>query len=365
MPDPTSTSRSGAPAHRAPASSLVRAFLRVPLFYKILAANAVIVVLGAVGGTAITREIFRSSSTRLSEPAVAALLALSGLAVTLLVNALLLRLALTPLKLLEQTADRVQTGDLEARVPHSALADREMERLTTTFNAMLDTQEAYRQRLREVAARALNAEEEERKRISRELHDDTAQTLAALLLQLRVARSTDDPETRDRLLEAFRAEVADALERIRRFARGLRPPALEELGLVPALESHARSISESSGVAVRVEAAVLDGLLTRQAELALYRIAQEALSNAVRHSGAGAVRIGIHRRGDQVVLTVEDDGRGFNPQRVQADEGQGLGLFGMEERAAYVGGQLEIRSDEGVGTQVRATVPLAGIPGPR
>jgi two-component system sensor histidine kinase UhpB len=334
----------------------VKAVLRVPLFYKILIANAAIVVLGAVVGTAITRLYLRSAHQGFSPPAFVTLLALVGVAVTLLVNALILRLALSPLALLEQTAARVQAGDVEARVPPSSVADRELERLSLTFNGMLDSLEGYRQRLRDVAARALAAEEEERKRIARELHDDTAQSLAALMLRLRLVRGQEDSDARNRMLDELRGEIGEALERIRRFARGLRPPALDELGLVPALESHARTISEAAGIVVRVEAESVEGLLSPEAELALYRIAQEAVSNAVRHAAPSSVQVRIERTGTAVTLTVSDDGSGFDVEATRTGDRPGLGLFGMEERAAYLGGQVEIESRRGRGTRVRATI---------
>jgi two-component system sensor histidine kinase UhpB len=346
----------GRPGGRARGGwALPRMVLRVPLFYKILIANAVIVVLGAVVGTAATQRFDRSGGV--SAPALVALLALGGVGVTVLVNALIVGLALKPLHLLEETAGRVQAGDLDARVPPSAVADRELERLMRTFNAMLDNLESYGQRLRDMAARALTAEEEERKRISRELHDDTAQTLAALLIRLRIARGTEDPAARDAQLEQFRVDIGEALERIRRFARGLRPPALDELGLVPALETHVRVLSESTPTPVRIEAEPVPAGLSRQAELALYRIAQEALSNAVRHADARQVLLRLRPEGDAIALTVSDDGAGFDVSAARA-EGRGLGLFGMEERAFYVGGSVRIRSERGRGTEVDARVPV-------
>jgi two-component system sensor histidine kinase UhpB len=343
-----------------PDNPFLRALLRVPLFYKILIANAVIVLMGALIGTAVSARYLAGGDGGVSAFGFAVLLALAGVAVTLLVNALILRLALEPLEMLERTAADVQAGDLDCRVPPSAVADAALERLTGTFNGMLDTLESYRQRLRDVAARALNAEEEERKRIARELHDDTAQTLAALLIRLRVARATGEPTMHGRILDEFREELSQALERIRRFAQGLRPPALDELGLVPALEAHVRGLGESPGRVIRMEAEPVGTALGEHAELALYRIAQEALFNAIRHSGAATVELRILRTPTGVRVVVRDDGSGFDAEEVLSREGRGLGLFGMQERAAYVGGRVEIRSSPGRGTKVTAEAPAGG-----
>jgi two-component system, NarL family, sensor histidine kinase UhpB len=336
---------------------LSRRFLRVPLFYKILLANSAIVLVGTIVGMAAARGVLREG---VDFPTVWIVgLALAGVLVTLGVNAAILRIALTPLVLLEATAERVQAGDLDARVPYSPLSDPQLERLTGTFNGMLDNLASFRQRLSGIAARALKAEEQERLRISRELHDDTAQSLAALLIRLRLLRTIEDPTARDEALDEFRTEVGEALERIRRYARGLRPPALDELGLVPAVESHVRGLSESVGIPIRVEAVPLDSLLSHQAELALYRIAQEAISNAIRHSRPRRVLVRIERSGPSVSLTVSDDGTGFDPEEMMGEE-RGLGLFGMSERAGYVGGHLTIRSGPGEGTTVRAVIPITG-----
>jgi two-component system sensor histidine kinase UhpB len=336
----------------------IRALLRVPLFYKILVANAALVILGAVAGTLATADWVRVWPRR-STAELAGFLAAGGVVISVVVNAVILRLALGPLALLERTAEQVRAGDLEARAPRSPLSDRELDRLTETFNAMLDTLDAYRGRLRDTAARALSAAEEERKRIARELHDETAQTLAALLLRVRLARSVDDRTARDELLEDLRTEISTALEGIRRFARGLRPPALDELGLVPAIGSHARNLEESAGITITLEADPLEELLPPEGELALYRIVQEALANVVRHAAARRVRIRLAREHGHVVAEVEDDGRGFRAAKATRT-GAGLGLFGMHERAAYLGGRVEVHSVPGQGTRVRAEVPISG-----
>lgn len=336
----------------------LRAILGVPLFYKILIANALIVIAGAVAGSATTARFVRVEPGR-STLELIGLLAAAGVIISVLVNAVIIRVALSPLAHLKETAMRVQDGDLDARAAFSPVADRELTHLTGTFNGMLDSLAMYRRQLREIAARALRAEEEERKRIARELHDETAQTLAALLIRLRLARGANDAAARDAMLDDVRQEIADALEGVRRFARGLRPPALDELGLVPAIESYARMLENASGLDVEIDADPIGGLLTPEAELALYRVIQEALSNAVRHAGASKVTVRIRPKPGLLVATVEDNGRGFDVAKVMTGQGSGLGLFGMKERAGYMGGRLDILSEPGRGTRVVVDIPYA------
>jgi signal transduction histidine kinase len=189
---------------------------------------------------------------------------------------------------LQRTAEQVEAGDLAARVAESELADRDLERLMVTFNTILESGDVYRRRLRDIAARALNATEEERKRIARELHDGTAQTLAALRVRLRVARATEDAEVRSQLLERIGSELGEATEEIRRIAQGLRPPALDMLGLAPAIESFARGIGDTTGLEVVTEIRPVEDLLAPEAELALYRIVQEALVERIASLSGGA-----------------------------------------------------------------------------
>ncbi len=214
-----------------------------------------------------------------------------------------------------------------------------------------------RRRLREFGAGSLRAAEEERARIARELHDDTVQRLAALLVQLRVARRSEDPEKRDRLLQDLRNGIHAAAESVRQIARGLRPPALEEAGVVPAIRSHVRSLQEASCLNVDLQVQAVERLPSLDAELALYRIVQEALSNVVRHAQATRVRISIAQEGGRVVATVEDDGRGFSIADLGRAGGFRLGLLGMHERARSVGGSLAIESAPGRGTRVRVEIP--------
>lgn len=350
-PTPRAQADSGATLPR-----WLRALLGVPLFYKILIANGLIVIGAVIAGTAATAQLVRAQPNSSTLELVGFLIA-AGVVVTVLVNAIILRVALSPLAHLAETATRIQQGELDARAPHSPVADRDLDHLTWTFNGMLDSLAMYRRRLREIAARALDAEEAERKRIAQELHDETAQTLAALLIQLRLARGAADDEARDAMLDDVKRGISSALEGVRRFARGLRPPALDELGLVAAIESHTRMLQEAVGLQIEVDADPIGGLLTPEAELALYRIIQESLSNALRHASATHATVTIRRQQGEITATVEDDGRGFSVAQAMAGPHGGLGLFGMKERAGYIGGQLDIQSEPGVGTRVEIVIP--------
>ncbi len=337
---------------------LLDRLLAIPLFYKILAANAFIVLLFSLLATLLAVELGRAGAS--VGPLVA--LAVAGAVVSVAVNGVIIQIALEPLRLLRRTADRVQEGEVDARVPYSPLADREMRRLMEATNAMLDRLSDYRRRLRDVAARALNAAEEERRRISLELHDDASQRLAAILMRLRLARSVGDAEAKEAVLEEVRRELAEAADGLRRYAQGLRPPALDELGLGAAIESHVRHVSESALVRVEVRTDGVGRLESPEAELALYRIVQEAITNALRHSRATRIRVAVKRDGDTAVATVSDNGVGFDVERqlLSHDDQHGLGLFGMRERASYVGGKVDLTSAPGEGTVVRAIVPAEG-----
>lgn len=214
-----------------------------------------------------------------------------------------------------------------------------------------------RNRLRTFGAGALQAAEDERQRIARELHDDTAQRLAALLMRLRVLRGVEEAKRREELLDDLRDELLETADAIRRIARGLRPPALEEMGIVTAIRSLARSVLETHGLEVEIDAPFPDPRLRPEAELALYRIVQEALSNVVRHAEASRARVSFVLDDAAVVALVEDDGCGFDPGNGREQGGGGLGLLGMGERARHVGGRVDIESAHGRGTRVRVEIP--------
>ncbi len=196
----------------------------------------------------------------------------------------------------------------------------------------------------------------ERERIALELHDDMAQRLAALLVRLRLAHQAPDPDERESLMEGMRGEIQECAEAVRRIARGLRPPALDEVGVVAAIQAHVRALRDSGELTVKVEVERGPGAprLNRDTELALYRVVQEALANAMRHAQAADVIVRIRTGPAGISAMVEDDGRGFDPAQVGL---RGLGIVGMRERARNAGGELSIDSHPGGGTRVRVVIP--------
>jgi PAS domain S-box-containing protein len=215
-------------------------------------------------------------------------------------------------------------------------------------------------RLRDYSEGALRAAEDERRRIARELHDDTAQRLATLILRVRRLGEEEDSAARRLLVEEVRAEIFDTAENVKRIARGLRPPELEEVGLRLAVRAHVRSLRERLGFEIDADLGEVDERLDPTAKLAVYRIIQEALANALRHADASRTELTL--RNDEtiqcVVVEIRDDGRGFDPgSRMELD--RGLGLVGMRERATMIGGRLAIDSGLGEGTTVRLCVPFA------
>ena len=206
---------------------------------------------------------------------------------------------------------------------------------------------------RGLSAQLLDAQEQERRAIARELHDEIGQSLSSLLLDVGSAARTDHlPEVRSRLQSV--AEVAErTVESVRRIALSLRPSMLDDLGLVPALEWQAREVGRRSGLDVAVLAEESAGELPETHLTCIYRVAQEALQNCVRHSAAHHVRIDLARAAKAVTLHVADDGKGFLIARTR-----GLGLMGMEERVAQLGGRFRVQSEPGRGTTVIAELPL-------
>lgn len=328
-----------------------RRLLGVPLFYKILMANALIAAL-AGGGALLVGSRLGPEAWSLPVVAIFVLgLILMGVAL----NAGVVHLALSPIADLERTADRVRRGDLSARTEPSPVADERLDRLRVVLNEMLESIRTARERQHDLSLRVLQGEERERQRLADEIYSGIAQTLATVLVRLRIAARQGmlDPEE---LCEEVRGAVAEALEEVRAVARRLRPPELDELGVRAALEAHARHLGEGTGTAVRFSGDVSRNWLPPEASLALFRILQEAVTNAFRHARAKGIQVTFRPMREGLWAEVRDDGRGFDPALVSATGG-GLGILGMQERARWVSGTLRIDSEPGCGSIVSVLLP--------
>ena len=275
-----------------------------------------------------------------------------ALILTFTVNMWLLRRRFEPLDRLLDTMERIDLSRPGRRVdlnPRDGGESTDVQRLAAAFNRMLERLEGERRRSGELV---LNAQEEERKRVARDLHDEVNQALTALLLRLEAA-AQDAPIELKHELNATKRLANRAMDELLDLARQLRPAALDDHGLAAALEGQVRDYDRRgpAHVAFRLESPLDD--LPQEVELVIYRVAQEALANAARHSGASRIEVSLDRVDSLVMLEVADDGGGFAFDQ----ERNGLGLSGMRERALLVQGSLEIDSRPGKGTTVRLAVP--------
>jgi signal transduction histidine kinase len=327
------------------APTLQLAALRAPLAVKLLGAN-VVVVAGliamwlATGGTLTARL---------------------GLAILVVlgVHLALVLVALRPIRDLDAVASRVWKGDFGARVARSAVADHDVLRVGAMFNILLDGLVADRARMRALASEVIATGDVERAALARELHDSTAQRLAALLLQLSAAaRDCTDPALAARLYAA-RDAAQELTEEVRLLSQSLHPRVLDDLGLVPALQQLARDSTNGTGIDVDVDARREPEALPPNVASVLYRVAQEAVRNALRHASARHIRIALHRDTVNARLEIYDDGIGFDADALEReDHAPTGGLLSMRERVALVDGALEIKSAWQAGTTIVATVPV-------
>jgi len=216
-------------------------------------------------------------------------------------------------------------------------------------------------KLRQLTRQVISAHEEERKEISRELHDEVVQTLLGINAQLSALGkgASDGLHTLKEKIAITQKIVTKSVDAVHQFARELRPAALDDLGLIPALHAYCKTLSNRKGIQIHITAIGGEENLESDQKTALYRVAQEALTNVVRHAGANQVRVTLNTAANAIQLEIGDNGRAFlvgeafsarNPKR--------LGLVGMRERIEMVGGTLAIASVPGRGTTVRATIPI-------
>lgn len=317
---------------------------RPTLFWRIFVPNAGVLVV-AWAGLAFT-------PAKLASPTVAPVefaYGVVGLAVIFVVNVIVIRRALGPLgrlRALMRTANPLRPG---RRIPVYGDTSEVVE-LTEAFNDMLARLERER---RISASRALEAQESERLRLARELHDEIGQILTANLLELENA-SRDAPPDVARQIEHARESSRASLDELRRIARRLRPEALDDLGLRSALTNLTDRVGTQAQLDVAREIDKNLPPLAPEEELAIYRIAQEALTNAIRHGRAGRIELRLNRVGADLVLRIVDDGDGLQ------DAEEGAGLTGMRERALMIGADLDLLTPNGHGVEVRVVLGLRG-----
>jgi len=319
----------------------VRRLGNASLLWRVFLANVVVWVaaFALLAWTPVTVH-------RIATPSELVVLAL-GLVLMLAVDLFLLRRVFGPLRRLVAVMGAVEPGQPGRRADSPSSGGREVVALAEALNSMLDRLEDER---RESGRRALAAQESERSRVARELHDEVGQTLTAVAL--RAEQASGEPSGQTAALLEIAETVLRSLQDVHRIGRELRPEALDDLGLVNSLIAMCSRVSRQSGIRVHRN---LDGQLpplTGEMELVIYRVAQEALTNALRHSGGTDVTISLGRAGDVVTLSVSDNGHGLPRTRRES------GLRGMRERAMLIGAELGISSEAGRGTEIRLTVPV-------
>ena len=315
---------------------------RLPLLWRLFAVNAGLLVAGTLVLALLPRRIHASLAVLEALDVVVFLVVMLG------GNLLLLQATLGPF---DRLVERMRTVDLlrpGQRLPEQGGV--EVVAVVRAFNQMLERLELER---RDSGRRAIAAQEAERARVARDLHDEVGQVLTGVLLQLDVLANAPPDSRRERFAETTEA-VRQALEEVRRIAQELRPAPLEHLGLVSALTDLSRRFADQSGIVVAGRFAGDLPPLSDEAELAVYRVAQESLTNVARHSGARHVELTLEPGAESVVLQVTDDGEGMRPPA--SADGHG-GLRGMREHALLVGGALAISAAPEGGVAIRLEVP--------
>jgi two-component system, NarL family, sensor histidine kinase UhpB len=322
------------------------------LIGQVVAANVLLVALTLLAASLVAGLDLQVSSERWQFLVLALAIML-----TLCVNMWMLQRRFRPLERLIERIEQVDPAAPGALDLASSNAPaEEIGRLAESFKRLLERIEQERRRSGQLVMRA---QEEERRRLARDLHDEVNQALTAILLRLEALAQESPPEHAQEVAELKRL-VNQAMDELLNLARQLRPSALDDHGLVPAIDAQLKRFAARTGVEVRMQAGGDVESLEEDVQTAVYRVAQEALTNAERHAGATVVEVDLEVGGEGTELRVRDDGTGFDPGRASRagdPASQGLGLRGMAERARLVGGELDVRSAPNGGTSVTLRIP--------
>ncbi len=351
----------GSNSHRT--ADLRQRLRRMSIVNRLLIGNSIVIIATAVIATLLSGRL----DSILHEAGVVPIIlsVCFGVLLGSVANYWVIRTALRPLQDLHEMVKRVQaeSTDEQMRLPEDTNPD--IRQLAATVNSMLDRLDTRTRQLRAISERLINAQEDERKRIARRLHDDTGQSLSALIMNLERMESMIPAESSDllRRMVTARKLATRTLEDLRNVIYGLRPTMLDDLGLAPAIRWYARSGLDEAGVQVKFDSLDETMRLPPQVETTLFRIAQEAISNIVRHAHAKSASIALWQEDGAACLWVEDDGCGFDLTHIstQALPMQHLGLLGIKERAELVGGDVMVDSVPGRGTRLEVHVPLNGL----
>jgi len=323
---------------------------RTALLTQVLTVNTVVIVATVIAAIAVGTTLHGDDPTGWQPLFVLA----AAVVLTILANNFVLRRRFAPLESLTRTMERVDLAVPGTRAQPSDDESADVARLRETFNVMLSRLETERVA---AASAVLRAQEDERARVARDLHDEVNQALAAVSLRLAATAEGAPPEFAEELAETQRL-ATQAMHELLGLARELRPAALDDHGLVPALRTQVRMFGERWGMPANFAADGTRPLLGEFQQLVAYRVVQEALSNVARHAQASRVKVTVMGcNGAEVKVTVTDDGNGFDPAKL--DNGRS-GLAGMRERALLAHARIDMRSTAGEGTTVELTLPARG-----
>ena len=324
---------------------------RAALLTQVLTVNTIVIVATVIAAMAVGANLNGYVPT---EPRPLLVLA-AAILVTILANNFVMRRRFAPLESLTRTMERVDLAVPGTRAQPSDDEPTDVARLRETFNVMLARLETERIA---AASAVLRAQEAERARLARDLHDEVNQALAAVSMRLAATAEGAPPELAAELAETQRL-ATQAMHELLGLARELRPAALDDHGLVPALRTQVRMFGERWSMPAHFAADGTRPLLGEFEQIVAYRVVQEALSNIARHAQATRVKVTIMGcNSTEVKITVSDDGNGFNPQNL---DGRRSGLAGMRERALLARARIDVRSTKGEGTTIELTLPARGL----
>ncbi len=336
---------------------IIKRLTNLPIFIKIAFGNTVIIVIGAVGGTLITRQF----SNRGADPWLIIIFAFVGTRLSLVTNWIIVFSALRPLYELRKVVERIRAGQTDIDTRPLIGTDPNISLTALTLNTLIAELEDRNLKLRALSSSMITAQEEERKSIARSLHDDTGQALSTLVFQLERLEDklpAEDAELRDKLT-GLKHLAANTLGELRKIIYGLRPTILDDLGLVSAIRWYARTNFEPAGIELKIEADEANLEISPDLATILFRISQEAINNIVKHANASQVAIRIWKENGRTLLSIQDNGIGFDLTQVstQALKLQHLGLLGVQERAKLADGEAIIDSRPGQGTCLQISLP--------